>query len=76
MSLIYSSDNHFEHTLQAEESPKTPLQKSMDQLGKQLSMYSFGIIGLIFLLGIIQGRQWLEMFTIGVRLACEDSQSF
>jgi len=25
--------------------PKTPLQKSMDLLGKQLSLYSFGIIG-------------------------------
>uniref|UniRef100_A0A8C4YR69 Calcium-transporting ATPase n=1 Tax=Gopherus evgoodei TaxID=1825980 RepID=A0A8C4YR69_9SAUR len=27
------------------EAPKTPLQKSMDLLGKQLSLYSFGIIG-------------------------------
>uniref|UniRef100_A0A8C0BY75 P-type Ca(2+) transporter n=1 Tax=Buteo japonicus TaxID=224669 RepID=A0A8C0BY75_9AVES len=31
--------------MQAEEAPKTPLQKSMDLLGKQLSLYSFGIIG-------------------------------
>ncbi|XP_011899392.1 PREDICTED: calcium-transporting ATPase type 2C member 1 isoform X10 [Cercocebus atys] len=31
--------------MQAEEAPKTPLQKSMDLLGKQLSFYSFGIIG-------------------------------
>ncbi|XP_069767126.1 calcium-transporting ATPase type 2C member 1 isoform X2 [Narcine bancroftii] len=30
--------------MQAEEAPKTPLQKSMDLLGKQLSLYSFGII--------------------------------
>lgn len=28
------------------QTPKTPLQKSMDLLGKQLSLYSFGIIGL------------------------------
>lgn len=28
------------------QAPKTPLQKSMDLLGKQLSLYSFGIIGL------------------------------
>ena len=27
------------------QAPKTPLQKSMDLLGKQLSLYSFGIIG-------------------------------
>ncbi|KAL3124146.1 hypothetical protein niasHT_004735 [Heterodera trifolii] len=55
--------------MQSEESPKTPLQNSMDQLGKQLSLYSFGVIGLIFLLGLIQGRDMLEMFTIGVSLA-------
>lgn len=52
-----------------EEAPKTPLQKSMDSLGTQLSMYSFGIIGLIMLLGWLQGKQILEMFTIGVSLA-------
>lgn len=55
--------------MQAEEAPKTPLQKSMDSLGKQLSLYSFGIIGLIMLLGWIQGRPLLEMFNIGVSLA-------
>lgn len=55
--------------MQAEETPKTPLQKSMDSLGKQLSFYSFGIIGLIMLLGWIQGRPLLEMFNIGVSLA-------
>jgi Ca2+-transporting ATPase len=55
--------------MQSEEAPKTPLQKSMDTLGKQLSFYSFGIIGFIMLIGYIQGRQTLEMFTIGVSLA-------
>uniref|UniRef100_A0A8C0JRS9 Calcium-transporting ATPase n=1 Tax=Canis lupus dingo TaxID=286419 RepID=A0A8C0JRS9_CANLU len=30
--------------MQAEETPKTPLQKSMDKLGKQLTLFSFGII--------------------------------
>ncbi|RUS32614.1 hypothetical protein BC938DRAFT_474905 [Jimgerdemannia flammicorona] len=51
------------------EDRKTPLQISMDELGKQLSYLSFGIIGVIVLIGIIQGRKWLEMFTIGVSLA-------
>ncbi|XP_022249541.1 calcium-transporting ATPase type 2C member 1-like isoform X2 [Limulus polyphemus] len=55
--------------MQAEEAPKTPLQKSMDILGKQLSLYSFGIIALIMLLGWIQGRPVMEMFNIGVSLA-------
>ncbi|EDO35616.1 predicted protein [Nematostella vectensis] len=55
--------------MKAEETPKTPLQKSMDSLGKQLSFYSLCIIGLIVLLGWIQKRAILEMFTIGVSLA-------
>ncbi|KAK6490588.1 calcium-transporting ATPase type 2C member 1 isoform X1 [Huso huso] len=55
--------------MQAEEAPKTPLQKSMDLLGKQLSLYSFGIIGVIMLVGWMQGKHILDMFTIGVSLA-------
>lgn len=55
--------------MQSEEAPPTPLQRSMDTLGKQLSAYSFAIIGAIMLVGVIQGRPMLEMFTIGVSLA-------
>ncbi|KAM4736378.1 calcium-transporting ATPase type 2C member 1 isoform 1-T1 [Anableps anableps] len=55
--------------MQAEEAPKTPLQKSMDLLGKQLSLYSFGIIGVIMLVGWLQGKRIRDMFTIGVSLA-------
>jgi P-type Ca2+ transporter type 2C len=49
--------------------PKTPLQQSMDELGKQLSYISFGVIGVIVIVGVCQGRDWLEMGTIGVSLA-------
>ncbi|XP_050523854.1 calcium-transporting ATPase type 2C member 1 isoform X2 [Daktulosphaira vitifoliae] len=55
--------------MQSEEAPKTPLQNSMDILGTQLSMYSFFIIGLIMVLGWLQERPILDMFTIGVSLA-------
>ncbi|OBA21180.1 calcium-transporting P [Metschnikowia bicuspidata var. bicuspidata NRRL YB-4993] len=51
------------------EKPKTPLQQAMDKLGKDLSIFSFIVIGIIFLLGIIQGRAWLDMFQISVSLA-------
>lgn len=51
------------------EKPKTPLQQAMDKLGKDLSMFSFVVIGIICLLGIIQGRGWLDMFQISVSLA-------
>ncbi|KAK4704970.1 hypothetical protein P7C70_g1229, partial [Phenoliferia sp. Uapishka_3] len=48
---------------------KTPLQLSMDELAKKLSAISFGVIGVIVLIGVFQKRSWLEMFTIGVSLA-------
>ncbi|KAL8739436.1 MAG: hypothetical protein Q9190_007763, partial [Brigantiaea leucoxantha] len=56
-------------SLQEIESPRTPLQLSMDRLGQELSYMSFAVIGLIMLLGLWQGRHLLEMFTIGVSLA-------
>lgn len=52
-----------------EESPKTPLQRSMDRLGGQLSIYSFAIIGFIMLVGWLQGKPLKDMFNIGVSLA-------
>ncbi|AET40506.1 Ca(2+)/Mn(2+)-transporting P-type ATPase PMR1 Ecym_6112 [Eremothecium cymbalariae DBVPG len=51
------------------EKPKTPLQMAMDKLGRDLSYVSFILIGIIFLIGIIQGRSWLDMFQISVSLA-------
>ena len=47
------------------EEKRTPLQLSMDDLAKRLSMVSFGVIGVIVLIGMLQQRPWLEMFTIG-----------
>jgi magnesium-transporting ATPase (P-type) len=51
------------------EDRKSPLQLKMDALGKRLSMISFGIIGVIVLLGLAQAKPLLDMFTIGVSLA-------
>lgn len=56
-------------SLQKIESPRTPLQQSMDKLGQELSYMSFGVIALIVLIGLWQGRKLLEMFQIGVSLA-------
>ena len=52
-----------------EDAPDTPLQNSMNQLGKQLSAYSLVVIALIMLAGWWQGKQILVMFNIGVSLA-------
>jgi len=48
--------------MQAEEPPRTPLQKSMDVLGKQLSLYSLAVIGAIMLMGVIMGKPVHDMF--------------
>lgn len=47
--------------LSQEEPPRTPLQKSMDKLGQQLSFTSFGIIGIIFCIGWFQGKRFLTL---------------
>jgi Ca2+-transporting ATPase len=51
------------------ESPRSPLQLSMDELGRQLSQASFVIIGIISLIGWYQGKKLLDIFTISVSLA-------
>lgn len=51
------------------EKPKTPLQNAMDKLGGQLSAFSFAVIGVIGVIGLIQGRSWLDVFQVSVSLA-------
>ncbi|KAK3382334.1 hypothetical protein B0T24DRAFT_541381 [Lasiosphaeria ovina] len=51
------------------ESPRSPLQVSMDELGTQLSKMSFVIIALISLIGWLRGKNLLEIFTISISLA-------
>lgn len=53
------------------QAPKTPLQKSMDLLGKQLSLYSFGIIGgctsrspVVYLLSFSVSLRYLPVFSL------------
>ncbi|KAF8885983.1 hypothetical protein BD779DRAFT_1611837 [Infundibulicybe gibba] len=55
--------------MQDVEERRTPLQLSMDELAKKLSIMSFAVIGIICLIGVLQQRSWLDMFTIGVSLA-------
>ena len=53
------------------EEKRTPLQLRMDELAQKLSVLSFGVIGVICIIGVLQSRSWLEMFTIGGE--CPDS---
>ncbi|RLN69079.1 hypothetical protein BBJ29_000710 [Phytophthora kernoviae] len=51
------------------EERKTPLQNSMDALGKHLSMFSLAVIAVIVIIGVIQRKGMLTMLQIGVSLA-------
>ncbi|CAH0522441.1 unnamed protein product [Peronospora belbahrii] len=51
------------------EERKTPLQNSMDTLGKHLSMFSLAVIAVIVIIGVIQHKGMLTMLQIGVSLA-------
>lgn len=55
--------------LQSVEKEETPLQRRLDQLGKTLGWATIGISGLVFLSGIIEGGNPLDMFMVAVSLA-------
>ena len=55
--------------LQEIESPRTPLQLAMDQLGKNLSYMSLTVIFFIMIIGLLREWKFLDMFQIGVSLA-------
>ncbi|CAH8590843.1 unnamed protein product [Schistosoma turkestanicum] len=72
--LVIGTGEHSEfgevfRMMHLEEAPRTPLQKSMDKLGKHLSAISLVIIGSIVIIGLFQGRHILELLNIGVSLA-------
>lgn len=55
--------------LSSVESGDTPLQRNLDQLGKSLAKFSFIIIAIIFISGVIEGNNALDMFIWAIALA-------
>ncbi|MDK2980272.1 MAG: P-type Ca2+ transporter type [Chloroflexota bacterium] len=55
--------------LQSVEEEETPLQRRLDQLGKTLGYACLVISGLVFVSGLIEGGDPLDMFMIAVSLA-------
>ena len=47
----------------------TPLQRRMDELGKTLGKLCVGITGIMFVVGLFQGRELLEMLLTAISLA-------
>jgi Ca2+-transporting ATPase len=48
---------------------RTPLQLKLDELGKHISLYAIFIIVLISSIGVVQGNEISEMFTVAISLA-------
>ena len=51
------------------ETPQTPMERQLDQMGTQLVLISGGVCGLIFLVGLGQGYGFLEMLKTSISLA-------
>ncbi|MGC8814250.1 calcium-translocating P-type ATPase, PMCA-type [Dictyoglomus sp.] len=51
-----------------EEEP-TPLQKDLERLGKQLTYVILSLVAILLFIGIIQGREFFDMFLTAVSLA-------
>ena len=55
--------------LQEVETAKTPLQKNLDQVGKNLAKAAGVIVAIIVVLGLLRGQPFLEMVIFGIALA-------
>ncbi len=55
--------------IQQYEQEATPLQVKLDQLGKWLGIASLAICALVFVVGVLRGVEFLDMFLIAVSLA-------
>ena len=55
--------------LQSVEQEQTPLQKRLDQLGRQLAAAASVLVIVVFALGVLRGEPWREMLLVAVSLA-------
>ncbi|EEY34076.1 cation-translocating P-type ATPase [Pseudoleptotrichia goodfellowii] len=55
--------------LDEDENTLTPLQIKLDELGKTLGYMAIGICLFIFVIGLFQGRNWIDMLMTSISLA-------
>lgn len=51
------------------EETQTPLQRRLDKLGKILGIAALAVCAVMFVVGLIHGQDWLEMFMSAIALA-------
>lgn len=60
---------HIARMLTVQETPQTPLQKKLEATGKVLGIGALVLCGIIFVMGLLQGTQPLDMFLTSISLA-------
>jgi len=60
---------HIAELIQSVDGEQTPLQKRMAQLGRSLAIASLGIVALVFILGMLRGEKFTEMFITSIAMA-------
>jgi P-type Ca2+ transporter type 2C len=55
--------------LQTIETGRTPLQENLDKVGGLLARAAFVVVGIIVLLGLVRGQDFIEMVIFGIALA-------
>jgi P-type Ca2+ transporter type 2C len=55
--------------IQTVENEQTPLQRRLDQLGRNLALIALAIVVVIFVLGLLRGETFREMLLVAVSLA-------
>ncbi|MDE1549651.1 cation-translocating P-type ATPase [Jeotgalibaca caeni] len=60
---------HIANMLANAEESKTPLQENQDQLGKALTILILVVAAVMFVVGLLNGRNWLEMLLTSISVA-------
>ncbi len=48
---------------------KTPLQRKLEQLARGLALAALFLVAVVFVLGVLRGEDWIEMFSVAVAMA-------
>jgi Ca2+-transporting ATPase len=48
---------------------KTPLQRRLEQLARGLALAALVLVAVVFVLGLLRGENWIEMFKVAVAMA-------
>ena len=60
---------HIQLLAEEAETPQTPMERQLDQMGTQLVIISGGVCGFVFLVGLARGYGFLEMLKTSISLA-------